>query len=55
MIKCETCIYRKNCQFLATHKKAIVEDCTVFESEAELKKETAEEIFEMLPFDFFFF
>ena len=48
MIKCETCIYRKNCQFLAKHRKAIVEDCTAFESEAELKNKTAKEIFDAL-------
>lgn len=25
MDKCEKCLYKKNCQFLATHKRAIVE------------------------------
>lgn len=37
---CEKCIYRKNCQFLFEHKKATVEGCTAFESEAKLKDET---------------
>jgi hypothetical protein len=45
MIKCETCIYRKNCQFLGKHKKAVVVDCEAYESEADLKTEVAKEIF----------
>jgi len=45
-MKCEKCLYRKNCQFLAKHKKAVVEGCTAFASEADLKRETAKEIFE---------
>lgn len=36
MIKCETCIYRKNCQFLAKHKKVEVIGCDAFVSEIEL-------------------
>ena len=32
MIKCEKCLYNANCQFLMTHKKAVVEDCTAFKS-----------------------
>ena len=35
MEKCEKCLYKRNCQFLATHKKAVVEDCTAFEHEEE--------------------
>lgn len=34
---CEKCLYRKNCQFLATHKKVDVEGCTAFESEEDLR------------------
>lgn len=34
---CEKCLYKKNCQFLATHKKVDVEDCTAFESEDEFR------------------
>lgn len=30
MDKCEKCLYKENCQFLATHKKAIVADCTAY-------------------------
>lgn len=45
-MKCEKCLYRKNCQFLAKHKTAVVEGCTAFESKADLKRETAKEIFE---------
>lgn len=48
MIKCETCIYRKNCQFLATHKKAVVVDCETYSSEADLKNEITKEIFAAL-------
>lgn len=29
-MKCETCLYNKNCQFLAKHPKAIVEGCTAY-------------------------
>lgn len=43
---CEKCLYRKNCQFLAKHKTAVVEGCTAFVSETDLKRETAKEIFE---------
>lgn len=34
---CEKCLYKKNCQFLAKHKKAVVEGCTGFLSEDEYK------------------
>ena len=34
---CGKCLYKKNCQFLATHKKVVVEGCTAFESEEEFK------------------
>jgi hypothetical protein len=52
-MKCEKCLSRTNCQFLGTHKKAIVEDCTAFRSEeqyvakikAEAIKEFAEKIY----------
>ena len=27
---CETCLYNKNCQFLAKHPKTIVDGCTVY-------------------------
>lgn len=47
-VKCETCIYRKNCQFLGKHKNAIVEECSAFESEMAIKNEVAKEIFEAL-------
>lgn len=30
MDKCEKCLYKENCQFLATHKKAIIADCTAY-------------------------
>lgn len=45
MEKCETCIYRKNCQFLGRHSKTVVAECTAYESEAALKREVAKEIF----------
>lgn len=42
---CENCIYRKNCQFLAKHKKAEVIGCTAFVSEADfVKKAKAEAV-----------
>lgn len=37
-MKCENCIYSKNCQFLATHKRANVEECTAFEDKYQLYK-----------------
>lgn len=44
-MKCENCIYRKNCQFLAKHKKAKVSGCTAFVSEADfVKKAKAEAV-----------
>ena len=48
MIKCEKCLYRKNCQFLATHKNTIVEGCTAFESENDLRIAAAKEFAERL-------
>ena len=46
MDKCEKCLYKENCQFLATHKGAIVEGCTAFKSEADLRADMVREIFE---------
>ncbi|MBR5785949.1 MAG: hypothetical protein IKY41_04545 [Clostridia bacterium] len=46
MIKCEECLYRKNCQFLASHKKTAVEGCTAFKSESGLKAEAIKEFAE---------
>lgn len=48
MIKCEKCLYRKNCQFLATHKNTIVEGCTAFESENDLRIEAVKEFWDKL-------
>lgn len=45
MEKCETCIYRKNCQFLGRHPKVEIAECTAYESEDALKREVAKEIF----------
>ena len=36
MDKCEKCLYKENCQFLATHKKAIVADCTAYKDAANV-------------------
>lgn len=38
-MKCENCLYRKNCQFLSKHKNVDVVDCTAFVSETEVIKE----------------
>ena len=46
MDKCEKCLYKENCQFLAIHKGAIVERCTAFKSEADLRAGMVREIFE---------
>lgn len=43
---CEKCLYKSNCQFIAKHKKAVVDGCTAFKSEAELMGEIARKIFE---------
>lgn len=44
-MKCENCIYRKNCQFLAKHKKVKVSDCTAFVSETDfVEKAKAEAV-----------
>jgi hypothetical protein len=48
MVKCETCIYRKNCQFLGRHPKAEIAECTAYESEEKLKNEAAREILDAL-------
>jgi len=37
-MKCKTCIYRKNCQFLGRYKKVEVSDCTAFVSEVDFIK-----------------
>ena len=34
--RCETCLYNKNCQFLAKHRKAIVTGCTVYRNAADV-------------------
>lgn len=34
--KCETCLYNKNCQFLATHRRVIVEGCTAYKNSADM-------------------
>lgn len=52
-MKCEKCLYRKNCQFLAKHPKADVDGCTAFESEAELREQIAREIFDEIYEDCF--
>ena len=33
-MKCETCLYNKNCQYLAKHPTHIVEDCTAYKDAA---------------------
>lgn len=30
LVKCATCLYNKNCQFIGTHKNTIVEGCTAY-------------------------
>jgi len=49
---CKNCLYRKNCQFLAKHKNAVVENCTAFKSEVEyianIKSEAIKEFAEKL-------
>jgi hypothetical protein len=35
-IKCETCLYNKNCQFLAKHKNTIVEGCSAYKNAADV-------------------
>lgn len=35
-IKCETCLYNKNCQFLAKHRNTIVEDCSAYKNAADV-------------------
>lgn len=47
-MKCEKCLYRKNCQFIATHKNIIVDECTNFKSEEEIKLEAIKEFAEQL-------
>lgn len=48
MDKCEKCLYKGNCQFLETHKRAIIEGCTAFKSEAELRAEVIDEFVKRL-------
>ena len=47
-MKCETCLYRNNCQFLASHKTSIVEGCSAFESVNDLKLAVIQEFVEKL-------
>lgn len=37
-VKCETCLYNKNCQLLAKHKNVIVEDCTAYKNITDTKE-----------------
>ena len=32
IVKCETCLYNKNCQFLASHRNTAVEGCTAYKN-----------------------
>ena len=34
--KCETCLYNKNCQFLAKHKNVDVEGCSAYKNAADV-------------------
>ena len=34
-MKCENCLYKKNCQFLTKYKNADIDDCTAFVNEIE--------------------
>ena len=34
-MKCENCLYNKNCQFIASHRTAQVEEYTAFEDKSE--------------------
>ena len=43
---CENCLYKRNCQYLAKHHHSIIDSCTAFKSEADLRAEVAMEIFE---------
>lgn len=36
IVKCETCLYNKNCQFLGVHKNAVVEGCTAYKNAADV-------------------
>jgi hypothetical protein len=45
---CNKCLYKKNCQFLAKHRKTIVEGCTAFESENKVRAEAIKEFVERL-------
>lgn len=38
IVKCATCLYKKNCQFLATHKRTVVSDCTAYENAEDMVK-----------------
>ena len=40
---CEKCLYKYNCQYLAKHKNTIVDGCTAFKSEIDMKSEVIEE------------
>lgn len=35
-IKCKTCLYNKNCQFLAKHRNTIVEGCSAYKNTADV-------------------
>ncbi len=38
MALCERCLYKGNCQYLARHKKTVVEDCTAFNNASDFVK-----------------
>lgn len=36
IVKCDTCLYNKNCQFIATHKNTVVEGCTSYKDTTDI-------------------
>ncbi len=49
-MKCNKCLYKKNCQFLLKHKNAVVSGCTAFKDEADFVIKNSP--FEMLDMAF---
>ena len=48
IIKCETCLYNRNCQFLATHRNTAVEGCTAYKNAADV---VSREVFEQVKWE----
>lgn len=55
MAKCETCIYRRNCQFIAKHGASDITGCTAYYDESDIKREAIfrcfNDVYAIIPYE----